>query len=126
MKDRDLLMWILYGIGGFQLKFVSISRVINPMTCSKFDCSHWWKTYFKKSFTRFALQSECCNFNQWEHLNCIQVMWFITRLILTNFNWKPPMTWKSISKEILMCILFSFLSTYWVTYLCNIVESCLL
>ena len=37
----------------------------------QFECSHWWKTYFskKKSFIRFALQSECSNFNQWEHLN---------------------------------------------------------
>ena len=25
----------------------------------------------KKSFARFALQSECCNFNQWEELNVI-------------------------------------------------------
>ena len=24
-------------------------------------------TIFIKSFTRFALQSKCCNFNQWEH-----------------------------------------------------------
>ena len=45
-------------IGGFQLKFVSISRVINHMTCYEFECSDWWKIYFKKSFTRFALQSE--------------------------------------------------------------------
>ena len=30
-------------IGGFQLEFVSISRVINHMTCYKFDCSHWLK-----------------------------------------------------------------------------------
>ena len=44
----------------------------------------------KKSFTRFALQSECCNFNQWEHSNLKQVMWFITRFILTNSNWTPP------------------------------------
>ena len=51
-------------IGGFQLKFVSISQVINHMTCYKFECSHWWRIYLKKSFTRFALQSECCNFNQ--------------------------------------------------------------
>ena len=57
-------------IGGFQLEFVSISRVIDHMTCYKFECSHWWKIYLKKtSFTRFALQSECCNFNQWEALN---------------------------------------------------------
>ena len=48
--------------GGFQLEFVSISRVINHMTCYKFE----WKIYLKKkkSFTRFALQSECCNSNQ--------------------------------------------------------------
>ena len=51
--------------GGFQLEFISISRVINHMTCYKIECSHWWKIYLeKKTFTRFALQSECCNFNQ--------------------------------------------------------------
>ena len=55
--------------GHFQLEFVSISQVLNHMTCYKFECSHWWKIYLKKSFTRFALQSECCNFNQWEHSN---------------------------------------------------------
>ena len=32
--------------GGFQLEFVSISRVINHMTCYRFECSHWWKIYF--------------------------------------------------------------------------------
>ena len=30
-------------LGGFQLEFVSISRVINHMTCYKFKCSHWLK-----------------------------------------------------------------------------------
>ena len=30
-------------LGGFQLEFVSISRVINHMTCYKFECSHWLK-----------------------------------------------------------------------------------
>ena len=29
--------------GGFQLKFVSKSRIINHMTCYKFECSHWLK-----------------------------------------------------------------------------------
>ena len=29
-------------IGGFQLEFVSISWVINHLTCYKFECSHWW------------------------------------------------------------------------------------
>jgi hypothetical protein len=50
--------------GGFQLEFLSISQVINPMTCYKFESSHWWKIYFKKTFTGYALQSECCDFNQ--------------------------------------------------------------
>ena len=50
------------GQGCFQLEFVSISRVINHMTCYKFECSHWCKIYFLKK--RFALQSECCNSNQ--------------------------------------------------------------
>ena len=27
--------------GGFQLEFVSISQVINHMTCYNFECSHW-------------------------------------------------------------------------------------
>ena len=55
-------------IDGFQLEFVSISQIINHMTCYKWKCSHWWKIHLKKkSVTRFALQSECCNFNQWEH-----------------------------------------------------------
>ena len=31
----------------------------------------------KKSFTRFALQSECYNFKQWEELNSQQVTWFV-------------------------------------------------
>ena len=30
-------------IGGFQLEFVSISRIINHMTRYKFECSHWLK-----------------------------------------------------------------------------------
>ena len=35
-----------YDQGGFQLEFVSISRVINHMTCYNFQCSHWCKIYF--------------------------------------------------------------------------------
>ena len=41
--------WILDIIGGFQLEFVSISRVINHMTCynsSALIAMHWWKIYF--------------------------------------------------------------------------------
>ena len=33
-------------LGSFQLEFLSISQVINHMTCYTFKCSHWWK--FKK------------------------------------------------------------------------------
>ena len=52
--------------GDFHLEFVSISRVINHMTCYKFKCSHWGEEnlFSKKSLARFSLQSECCNFNQ--------------------------------------------------------------
>ena len=49
---------------GFQLEFVSISRVINHMTCYNLSALIGGKFISKKSFTRFALQSECCNFNQ--------------------------------------------------------------
>ena len=35
--------------GGFQLEFISISRVINHMTCYKIECSHWWKIYLEKN-----------------------------------------------------------------------------
>ena len=53
-------------IGGCCLWDLSISQVIDHATYYKFECSHWWKIYLfsKKSFARFALQSECCNLNQ--------------------------------------------------------------
>ena len=47
IKDQD----------GFQLEFVSISQVINHMTCYKFECSHWWKIYFKKNPLQDLLSS---------------------------------------------------------------------
>ena len=43
--------WTIIGpyIGGFQLKFVSISRVINHMTCYNASALiDWWKFYFYK------------------------------------------------------------------------------
>ena len=46
---------------GFQLEFVSISWVINHMTCYNSSALIGGKFIFQK---RFALQSECCNFNQ--------------------------------------------------------------
>ena len=33
----------LINTGDFRLEFLSISRVINHMTCYKFECSHWLK-----------------------------------------------------------------------------------
>ena len=36
----------LANYGGYQLEFVSISRIINHMTCYKFECSNWQKIYF--------------------------------------------------------------------------------
>ena len=46
----------------------------------------------KKSFTRFALQSGCCNFNQWDELNLKQVTWFITPVLLKSYWRQPPRT----------------------------------
>ena len=37
--------WLVDNLGNFQLEFVSISRIINHMTCYNFVCSHWWKIY---------------------------------------------------------------------------------
>ena len=31
-----------------RLEFLSISQVIDHVTCYKFECSHWWKNYFFK------------------------------------------------------------------------------
>ena len=44
-------------ISGFQLEFVSISRVISHMTCYKFKCSHWWKIYLGKKSLQDLLSS---------------------------------------------------------------------
>ena len=33
-------------LGGFQLEFVSISKIINHMACYKFKCSHWFKSQY--------------------------------------------------------------------------------
>ena len=39
-------------LGGFQLEFVSISRVINHMTCYKFECSHWLKFRLDRKYCK--------------------------------------------------------------------------
>ena len=54
-------------LGGFQLLDLIIMELKSHMTCRKFKVTHCVGGNFicqKKSFTRFALQSECCNFNQ--------------------------------------------------------------
>ena len=43
--------------GGFQLEDLSISQVINHVTCYKFECSHWWKIYLKKNPLQDLLSS---------------------------------------------------------------------
>ena len=43
--------------GGFQLEFVSISWVINHMTCYNFKCSCCWKIYLKKNPLQDLLSS---------------------------------------------------------------------
>ena len=40
--------------GGFQLQDLIISRIIDHVTCYKFEYSHWLK---------YSLQSQYCNFN---------------------------------------------------------------
>ena len=77
------------------------------MTCYEFICSHCIGGKFickNKSFTRFAIQSECCNFNQ-------QVMWLLSSLIITSTKWKPPHQLYKISGSIIFkrscCPVFS-------------------
>ena len=70
MPGQGSVKFLKHLIGGFQLLDLIITELKNHMISYKFDYSHWWKIYFsKKSFTRFALQSECCNFNQREASN---------------------------------------------------------
>ena len=55
----------VFDFGGFQLEFVSISWVVNHMTCYNSSALIGGKFIFtKKYFTRFSVQSECSNFNQ--------------------------------------------------------------
>ena len=64
---------LLDDIGGFQLEFVSISRVINHMTCYKFKCSHWlklqhsdWRANLVKDFfkNKFSTNESTQNYNR--------------------------------------------------------------
>ena len=59
-------IWFKYGIDfvetpwGFSFGRLIIRELKSHMIPYKFKCSDWWK---------INLQSECCNSNQWEHLN---------------------------------------------------------
>ena len=56
---------VMAAIGGFQLLDLIIKELKSHMTCQKFKVSLVEILFVKKkSFTRFALQSECCYFNQ--------------------------------------------------------------
>ena len=59
-KSYQFALLTKYFIGFFHLLDLIISWVINHVTCNKFKCSHCLK---------YSLQSECCNFNQWEESN---------------------------------------------------------
>ena len=76
--------------GGFQLEFVIISRVINQVTCYKFEWSHWSKVYLNKNPLQDLLSGLNAAVSTNERTVFIHVMWFINWLILTNSNWKPP------------------------------------
>ena len=61
LHNNFLPSYIHYG--HFQLEFVSISQVLNHMTCYKFECSHWWKIYLKTSLKAFSHQRRAKPFN---------------------------------------------------------------
>ena len=67
--------------GGFSFGSWIIRELKSHMISYKFKCSHWW---------RFALQSECCNFNQWEDLNFNRSYDFKAPLQLKLPNENPP------------------------------------
>ena len=41
-RNRHIIRHIY---GGFQLVDLIITEFKDHMTCCKFECSHWWKTY---------------------------------------------------------------------------------
>ena len=63
--------WLQSDQGGFQLLDLIITELANSHDRLKIQGLSLVEILFvkKKSFTRFALQSECCNFDQWEVLN---------------------------------------------------------
>ena len=78
--------------GGFQMKFVSISLIINHMTCYKFVCSHWWKIHFKKNPLQDLLTS----------LSAVNSTNESSRIITGHVIYNPPYTYKLQPKATLM------------------------
>ena len=75
-------------MGGFQLEFVSIIRVINHMTCYNFECSNWWKIYLQdllSSLNAVILTNEST--------------WIITGHVIYN----PAFTYKFQLKTTMIC-----------------------
>ena len=60
VKKVKLKYWIQYPRSLSSVRFKYKPGYRNHVTCCKLEWSHWLK-YF--------LQSECCNFNQWEESN---------------------------------------------------------
>ena len=103
VKPLVIAWWFSVGICKYK-------RVINHMTCynsSALIAMHWlklqhsdWRANLEKDFFKEWI------FHQWKHSNLWQVMWFITWLILTNYNSKPPLAAFGQSK-LIFCTLRS-------------------
>ena len=77
---------VSYLKGGCRLQDLSISHAGYWRSCDYLSALIGGKYFFsKKSFARFALQSECCNFNQ-------LVTWSTTWLILKSYRQQPPIS----------------------------------
>ena len=87
LATTSLTMLAKHHMGGFQLEFVSISLVINHMTCYKFECSHWWKIYFIKNPLQDLLSS----------LNAVISTNESTRIITGHVIYNPAYTYSQVS-----------------------------
>ena len=75
--------WIKQYLGGFQLVDLITTELKKSHDLLQIQVLSLVENLFfkKKSFTRFALQTECCNFNQWEAFkNQICIIFFCPRM----------------------------------------------
>ena len=109
--------------GGFQLEIFSISQVVNHITCYKSSAHIGGKSILKK-----MLYKTCSPvWLSWvQPMRALEwsVKWSVTRLILTNSNWKPPLfdfnlenfkskkVWGWLRKKWALCELENAQSTY--------------